>query len=103
MPLRDIVTAFDRRKKTQKYSICRFQVALVTKLIKRYWLDILLQPWLLKHSPKVLLLWSTKRINILFDSAFEEEGRLRNHRNVLSERVKTHLQSIVAANGVGRT
>ena len=67
-----------------------------------YFFDCFLQIGLLKHFPQFLITLGLKRIQVLLDGAFEQERSLGNNRDVLSQRMKTHLQSIASAHFVDR-
>lgn len=55
---------------------------------------MLFEASLLQSLPDSIFGYCIERINILFDGAFEKEGRLRDNREMAPERVKTHSQSI---------
>jgi hypothetical protein len=67
--------------------------------MKSYGFDVGAEPRLFEDAPKVGLSGSAERVHVLADGSFEEERRLRNHGNVLAERVQTHRERIAAAEG----
>ncbi len=61
------------------------------------------QTRLRKNAPNPFFGGSVEGVNVLLDCALEEERRLRNDRNVLPQRVQSHLKRVELSNLVLRT
>ena len=53
------------------------------------------QTCLLKGLPELFIRNDSERVKVVPDSTFEEEGSLGDHRDVFSQGMKTHLQSVM--------
>ena len=56
----------------------------------------------MQHSPESFVGLALERVEVLLDGALEQERSLRDDRDVLSQRVQSHLQSVTASDFVDR-
>lgn len=96
-----LVLAQQRPRQTQQLLLAHREhlrdVGHVRQQLVGQLLHGLLQVRLRQHRPQFLLALGLERVQVLLDGALEQEGSLRDHRDVLSQRVQSHLQRVAPA------